>query len=161
MLLLLDDYGLYAPPDIARLAIAREVLLNDLSVGSVRLTANRLPNPRKYETRADSELVIFPQWMYTINAQAGLWRRSSLLRILQLVGPMNPWSFEIKASHLYNTVQVWYEKHLGFAKNHTAPDFLDADPNKPTWVLPYHNLSRQGNVDPRHFEFLARHGIQL
>jgi hypothetical protein len=153
LLLLLDDYGLCAPPRWAYLEAARQVLLRDLSVGSVRLTAMAMPSQDPYGP--DNGLVVYPAWTYSIHVQAGLWRRSSLQRLLHAVGPTSIANFEIEGSKFYNGQQRDYELHLNFACDPGTPLFLDSDLRKNEWALPYHNLMHAGHPDPRHRDFLA------
>jgi hypothetical protein len=159
LLLMLDDYWLLQPVDRSGLAAGQHVLLNDPDLASFALTwqpTQALP----YE-RAE-RAVVFQRWAYSVNTQAALWRRASLLRLLQAVPDASIEQFELSASAYHNQHLYPREKHAGAAIP-VPPDPSDwvDDTDKTMWVFAYHNLMHRGAVDSRHRQFLATHGITL
>lgn len=157
ILLLLDDYGLCATPDFHRLETAKRVVQSDANVASFHLTSMALPEQLSYDLK--NAIVAYPRWTYSINLQAAIWRRASLINLLEQVGPCNAGDFELRASRYYNEQRSNGERHLSFACDPGTPLFLDSDAGKSHWVIPYHNLMHAGAADLRHAAFLAQHGI--
>jgi hypothetical protein len=141
ILLLLEDYGLYRAPDFARLSRAASVIHSDPAVASFHLTNMAIPSSDSYQ---DPDIVAYPAWDYSVNLQAAFWRTSRLRRLLQEVGPDSADAFELRGSKRYNTRHLTREKHLTFETSRDTPMFLDSDPRKDEWALPYHNLVRRG-----------------
>jgi len=153
VLLLLDDYGLCQPVDTMRVADARSLMYEDLSVGAFFLTWMMLPSAESYPTRKD--IIIWPPWSYSVHTQAGLWRRSSLLRALKRAGPISIAAFETTASEIFNQHEFGWERHVSFRlPPPPSPSlFLDGC-DKTYWPIGYHNLYTKGQPDPRHDGFL-------
>lgn len=157
LLLLLDDYALFAPPDGDRLDQAVALMQNDPSIGSFRLT--HICNPSEPLYQSESDVIQYPAWDYSIHLQAAIWRRSSLLRSLHAVGDVDAVEFELAGSRFFNEHGHRYERHLAYASPKETPLFIDSDSRKGDWVVPYHNLIRRGQYDSRHESFVIDHGL--
>lgn len=157
LLIMLDDYALCGPVQDDLIDRARALVASDPRVAAFYLTWIQLPASRPYD-RADRVLVC-PPWDYTVHLQAGIWRRSSLVRILSQLRGASCESFEITGSDIQNQLSP-PELHLIYDLPTPAhpSQFLDST-EKTYWPIPYHNLMRRGSPDPRHAEFLAREGF--
>ena len=159
LLLTLDDYGLIQSPDETAIAAACDLLHNDRYKVGVALTwqpCTKLPLPGR------SDLIRFPPWAYSVNTQAGIWRRTDLLRILSAVAPgCGPWDFEIEASAWFNA-QLYPDGYRVAGVNCPDPPlpsaFVDSV-DKTCWAFAYNNLIRRRQRDPRHDAFLRAEGL--
>jgi hypothetical protein len=161
VLLMLDDYGMCARPDMERIERALYLMEQHLRIGSIRLTGMALPHQVPVELARREHLVQIPKWGYSVNTQASLWRRTTLLRFLMEAGPCGAAEFEHRASSAFNRLEALPELHLQYACDPQTPLFLDSDPSKTGWTLPYNNLMHQGQPDSRHKDFLVAHGFSL
>jgi Galactosyltransferase len=161
VLLMLDDYALCGPPKREGYAAALEVMRADPGVASYLLTWMGAPEKGPYPGRPDT--ILFPRWAYTVNLQAAIWRRASLLRILKACGmKVNIDTVEIAGTKYFNEREFDTETAVGanVAEPPNPSLFLDGV-EKDGWVLPYHNLVHRGVVDGRHAEFLRREGLDV
>lgn len=157
VLILLDDYALCGQVDANRISQAVRVLDDDAAVAAFYLTWMCLPSSSVYEKCED--VLVYPDWEYTVHLQAGIWRRSSLLRLLRQLPGASCESFETTGSAIQNKSKQ-RERFLSFKLPTPSEPSLFLDTTEKTfWPIPYHNLVHRGTPDPRHFEFLANEGF--
>ena len=157
VMLMLEDYGIFAPVRVDLIRQAHEMLTQVPELGCIHLTWQP---PKK--ARHQSGLLQIPRgYDYSVNTQAALWRRSVLLEVLKALGPTTAENFELGGSrwlneHLPNVVvaQVLMDEPK------TPGPFVDGVDNKHLWAVPYHNLCRRGSADPRHAKFLESEGVK-
>lgn len=155
VLLTLDDYALFQPVDTRAVALACQAMHDDPQIVSFALTWQP-PDPAGLY-RGRPEMVVFPPWDYSVNLQAGLWRRRELAEILGLCPPkIGIWELEQTASRLFqkhmpNRIMVGWN----IPRPPDASGFVDGT-TKTGWVYAYHNLMHQGTPDMRHAAFVAR-----
>jgi hypothetical protein len=156
VLLMLDDYGLCAPPDRVRLLGAQQRLLASPCLGIVHLTWQ----PAHPKTMGDDGLLRLPPWKYSIHTQGALWRRDLLLEALQAHATSTIEDFELSGSRWYNAERAsrYANCQIPMPEPANPSGFVD-ETDKTHWVLPYHNLMRRGAPDPRHAAFLADHKL--
>ncbi len=150
-----DDYALFQPVDARAVALACRAMRDDRQIAGFALTWQPPDPAGPYRGRA--EMVVFPHWDYTVNLQAGIWRRQTLIEILRLCpSKIGMWELEQAASRLFHQrmpgriMAGW-----NIARPADASGFVDGT-TKTGWVFAYHNLMHQGAPDPRHAEFVRR-----
>ena len=162
ILLMLDDYGLFQP--VNEEAIARSVFLlqNSTNICGVALTWQ--PTRKEPMPEYDGQFVTFPRWDWTINTQAGLWRRSDLLAICQGAADLcgaSPWQTEQAWSHWFHC-NLWDKGYRIAGWNCPEPSnpsgFVDSV-DKRGWPVAYNNLFHTGKRDSRHDAFLRSEGL--
>lgn len=161
VLLMLDDYGLCRQPNTEAISRAEVLLAHDPMICSVALTWQPT---RKEPYPHDRDFVLFPKWDWTINTQAGLWRRADLLTICQLGADLcgaSPWKTEQALSHRFHEL-LWPKGYRIAGWNCPEPSnpsgFVDSV-DKTGWPLAYHNLYHSGQRDQRHEAFLRAEGL--
>lgn len=154
LMILLDDYALCGKVQTARISQALQIMKSDPRVAAFYLTWIQLPSARQYN--GCDGVIICPHWDYTVHLQAGLWRRSTLVRILGQLRGASCESFEITGSDIQNQLST-PELHLAFDLPPPAHPSLFLDSTEKThWPMPYHNLMHRGQPDARHFDFLEK-----
>ncbi len=157
VLLALDDYALFQPVDTRAVALACQAMRDDPQIASFALTWQP-PDPAGLY-RGRPEMVVFPPWDYSVNLQAGIWRRRDLVQILRACPPkIGIWELEQTASR-------WFHQHMperimagwNIPRPPDASGFVDGT-TKSGWVYAYHNLMHQGAPDMRHAAFVAHWG---
>lgn len=153
VLLTLDDYALFQPVDARAVAIACQAMRDDPQIASFALTWQP-PDPAGLY-RGRPEMVVFPPWDYSVNLQAGIWRRETLADILRLCPPkIGIWELEQAASRLFHQ-HMPHRLMAGWniPRPPDASGFVDGT-TKTGWVYAYRNLMHQGAVDMRHGAFI-------
>ncbi len=125
-------------------------------------TEHYRPNDGKQGLCEDRRIEVLPRWAFSVNTQAGIWRRKDLLRIIGGV-PLNVdiWSAEQAWSHCFHET-LWQEGKRMLTWNYPDPPqpgpWVDGV-DKSEWALAYHNLSVRRQMDPRHRKFLLEEGL--
>lgn len=157
LMILLDDYALCGEVKTEQVQRARTIVEADPRVTAFYLTWMQLPSTAPYESAPG--VLVCPHWDYTVHLQAGVWRRSSLLRLLTQLSGANCDAFELAGSEIQNQLST-PELHLIYDQPAPAHPSLFLDSVEKThWAVPYHNLLRRGRPDPRHDAFLRREGF--
>ncbi|PQO43823.1 hypothetical protein C5Y93_21800 [Blastopirellula marina] len=152
ILLLLDDYGICAPPCRERLEKAIGIVSLDDSIASFHLT-HMAVRPEPYRNKSD--VVRYPAWAYSINTQAAIWRKRHLVTLLRRLGSMSIEAFELRGSEVQNRELTDSQVHVTFRSPGETPLWLDTDPQKMNWTIPYHNLVHRGKWNERYRDFLS------
>ena len=156
-LLLLDDYGVCAPPREDLIAAGIEALREDESAALFSLCWHPAQSrtPHEYDSRvvrlAGAPLLL----------QAAVWRRSAFLDLSQKMDPRtSAWGFESRATQLLKrtplTMLAANIPHPTWIGG-TIPDGFD----KSHWPLPYHNLMHRGQPALQYESFLHAHGLRF
>jgi hypothetical protein len=158
ILVMLDDYALFQPPNRDAIDNSLHFLRQDRMLCGIALTWQPCP---KLPFNDGRPLVHFPKWPYSINLQASIWRTRHLYQIL--VGcrsEAGQWDFEQTASHWFHTHLFHKRRIAGWNCPEPAnpSDFVDSV-DKTGWVLAYHNLCRRRQPDHRHDAFLQAEGF--
>ncbi|MCR4415308.1 MAG: hypothetical protein NUV77_23090, partial [Thermoguttaceae bacterium] len=155
VLLALDDYALFQPVDARAVALACRAMRQAPRIAGFALTWQPPDPAGPYRDRHD--MVVFPHWDYTVNLQAAVWRRQTLVEILRLCPPkIGMWELEQAASRMFRQRMPGHiMAGWNIPRPADASGFVDGT-TKTGWVFAYHNLMHQGAPDPRHAEFLRR-----
>lgn len=154
-LLMLDDYGMCAPPRRETICDARRLMEADPRVGVFPLSWY----PARERAARGGWPGIETLTGTPILLQAGIWRRETFLELSRTMGPRT-------CAHGFERLATQRAKRLGIeicAARMPAPrwvggHFLDGL-DKSDWPLPYHNLMHAGRLDPTHERFLREHGF--
>lgn len=96
----LDDFFLSKPFDVNRFLSLKKTIERDLKIANVQLSITTQQRKKKYYVE-NNNYFLFPQENnYSATCQWTLWRRSSLIDILENI--TDPWDFEINGSVLLN-----------------------------------------------------------
>ncbi|HEX8912545.1 MAG TPA: hypothetical protein VF796_09310 [Humisphaera sp.] len=159
VLLMLDDYGLCQPARGDLIDRARQIMMTDLTICRFHLTWMMLPSRTPH---AADGVIVGPPWTYTVNLQAAIWRRSTLLRVLRAVGPAFCDDVELRGSAYVNDHERAFETEVYYdLPTPPVPSLMLDSTDKQHWPLAYHNLMYRGNADQRHEPFLRREGLSL
>ena len=158
ILVMLDDYAIFQAVNTAAVQASVELLRADPMTCGVALTWQ----PARKDLREDGRFVDFPPWPYSVNTQAGLWRRSDLLTIFTgCAARSGVWDFEQTASRWFHE-QLYPQGHRIAGWNcpepHNPSTFVDSV-DKTGWAIAYNNLIRRRKFDERHREFITEEGI--
>jgi hypothetical protein len=157
LLLMLDDYGLCAQPNLGAVGAAQRAMLADPQIGNVHLTWQPAQPKTVY-----GDLLQLPQWAYSINTQAALWRRDLLLAALVAHPRVGSDEFELAGSQWFNESQSNRFAHCQVAiPEPPAPSGYVDETDKTHWALPYHNLMHGGRPCERHRQFLVDRGLAI
>jgi hypothetical protein len=157
LLLMLDDYGLSAPPNLAAIIAAQRAMLADPQIANVHLTWQPAQPKSPH-----GDLLLLPQWAYSVNTQAALWRRDLLLAALIAHPHVGSDQFELSGSQWFNQTQFERYAHCQVAMPEPPqPSGYVDETDKRLWALPYHNLMHRGRPCERHRQFLADRGLAV
>lgn len=156
-LLLLDDYGLCAPPRREVVASATQLLHSDRRVGFFPLCW--YPASSRQPRAGRPRIVTLGRC--PILLQAALWRRDWFLELdAGMSGATSPWGFESAATETVRRLQMEVCAADLPDPTYLGGHLLDAF-DKRDWPLPYHNLMHAGNPETRHDEFLRTEGFHV
>lgn len=157
VLLMLDDYAACEPVKQDRVRAATRAMLADTSLAVCYLTWHQTP-----AIDNDGTVCRHAPWAYSVNTQAALWRRDTLLAVLRACGRTSIERFELDGSRWFNAV----DGRLGAACRvptkdpPVRSDCLD-ETDKTDWAIPYHNLMRRGGADPRWRDWCRQNGVRF
>ena len=109
VLLILDDFWIKSPVDTSVLDKCQEYMINDKEIGYICLAPNQ-PGPN-LDTKYPELQYRSSEAIYRINAQAGIWRKDYLLKILRK--HESAWMFEwqgTRRSRFYYKEKVYMIK---------------------------------------------------
>jgi hypothetical protein len=102
VLLWLDDYFLAEPPNDELIKAAYDAHESDAGIGRIDFNQNLPDGSETY--KPDKRFVVHPktkEWLWSMNTQAALWKRDSLIAVLSMFPHNDIWRFELIAGDAY------------------------------------------------------------